>query len=171
MTAVHTSLKEWFKAHPSEEKYFAYSSFMMQMNFFNSVIPQLFTKSYEEAKAFIAKSKVVGEHTSKSIHLPVVLFHLNDNTTMVVRNNFTNWKVSINSEEEIICDFMELFDPQEKEKSVYCEGFHWQDVYGPYSENKKQFTLNLDSTYDFYTFLYILQNHFKQKAHLKSMFV
>jgi hypothetical protein len=167
MTFIHVPLKDWIKANRCEEGMYAYNSYWMQINFFNSVIPQLFTKTYEAGEQFLASAKVIGEHTSKSVKLPVVLFKLEPTTVMIVRNNFMNWKVSIFSDEDIDCDFMGLFDPNEQEKAVYCEGFSRRDVYGPYAISKKEFTLNLDSTYDFYTFLYILQNFYKQKE-LKS---
>jgi hypothetical protein len=171
MTFIHVPLKNWIKANRCEVTMFEYNSYLMQINFFNSVIPGLFTTSYEASQEFLAASKVIGEHTSKSVNLPVVLFKLKPTTVMIVRNNFMNWKISISGDEDINCDFMGLFDPNEQEKSVYCEGFHNKDVFGPYALSKKEFTLSLDSTYDFYTFLYILQNYYKQRANLKSMFV
>jgi hypothetical protein len=155
-------LKDWIKMNRSDESYFAYNSFINQINFLNSIIPSLFTSGYEESQKFLETSMVIGEHMSKSIKLPVVQFKLSDNTHMIVRNNFMNWKISIQSDFDIDCDFMGLFDPNEKEKSVYCEGFKDSNVLGPYCENKKEFTLSIDSTYDFYTFLYLLQNFMKK---------
>jgi len=62
---------------------------------------------------------------------------------MILRNNFHNWKISIDSENEINVDFMELFEKDETINPIYCEGFSKEQVFKSYNNNKKQFTIEI----------------------------
>ena len=76
---------------------------------------------------------------------------------MILRNNFYDWKVSVDSKIPINIDFLNLFDTKEKIHSVYCEGFKEEQVFGCYEENKNQFSFSLSDDFKLYTFLFLLK--------------
>jgi hypothetical protein len=87
-------------------------------------------------------TNVIGTHTSKSIKLPVVEFML-PRVRLVMRDNFYNWTISVQSDEPLHIDVCDLFDPSIEHSSVYCEGFNEGDVFGSYNSNKREFTVQL----------------------------
>ena len=54
---------------------------------------------------------------------------------------------------------MGLFNPTEEITSVYCEGFPKDKVYGSYEQSHSQFTIEIGSDYDLYTFIFLLKNY------------
>lgn len=115
-------------------------------------------KSFEEnakiQEEFVPS--VVGEHYSKSVILPVMEMDLSKiGLKIVLRCNFYNWCISVESENEIDCDFMGLIT----DESGCFEGFPRDRIYEGYSKtNNKNFSLTLRGRYDVYTFMYILRN-------------
>ena len=107
---------------------------------------------------------VINTHMSKSILLPVYKINLKKhNLSMIIRNNFYNWKVSVISEKEIDVDFMGLFKKNKNIHSVYCEGFEKNQVFGCFKNNKKQFTVEIDDRNRLFTFMYLLNNYLKRR--------
>lgn len=101
---------------------------------------------------------VIGTHISKSVKLPVMEIDLSDKLgiKIVLRNNFYDWCISVESENEIDCNWLRLINPTNK---GYFEGFPRDRIYSPYSEtNRKNFSVVLNGEYEVYTFMYILKN-------------
>lgn len=117
-------------------------------------LPYLLASDYEQFKNITIN--VIGTHKSKSITLPVYEVNLpHIGIKLIMRNNFFDWKVSIISDTDIEIKNYDLFKDR-KIEPVYCEGFKKEQVFGPYSENKKQFTIEIEDTYKLITFLYII---------------
>ena len=103
---------------------------------------------------------VISTHVSKSITLPVYKIELTDGTEIIMRENFYDWKVSVKSSKELNFPTKYLFsyDINVPISPCYCEGFDDSWVYEPYSKNKKNFTVELSSNYDLYTFMFLILN-------------
>ena len=103
---------------------------------------------------------VISTHYSKSVKLPVFQINLEKyGIELVLRYNFYNWTISVKSDKPLNFDYMGLFNPTEKILSVYCEGFPKDKVYGSYEQNHSQFTIQIESRYDLYTFIFLLKNY------------
>ena len=100
---------------------------------------------------------VIGTHRSKSVLLPVMEMDLSKiGLKIILRCNFYDWCISVESEKDIDCDFMGLITDQKG----YFEGFPKDRIYDKYSEtNKKNFSLCLSDNYDVYTFIFLLRNY------------
>lgn len=159
MTATQEAgmqLQEWANAHQPAETLIYKDSYWDQIIFVRDKIAGLLAKTYEEYKVIQASMKVISEHTSKSVRLPVFRVELADGTAFTMRYNFYNWKVSVISPRNVKADFMGLFNPNERIHEVYCEGFPKGLVYGPYAENKRQFTIELPpGNYHLFMFFWI----------------
>lgn len=166
---IGMQLEEWASIHRPTENLMYKDGYWDQINFVNNRIEAIFGKNYEERKEIANNIRVISEHTSKSVLLPVYHVKLVDGINLTMRCNFHNWIVSVKSPRVIKADFMNLCNPNKQIKSVYCEGFPEKLVYGPYSQNKKQFTVELtDSKYHLFTFLWILAHRKQAKKQKKE---
>lgn len=157
-THLPVDLTAWKRVHDVPETRIWRDQFHNQMHFIGYIIDALIRKDYEDFKD--NSVMVISTHRSKSIDLPVYQIDLEKyGVEMILRDNYYNWKVSVNSKKPLDCDFMGIFDPDEKWSSLYCEGFPYDKVYGSYNENHSQFTVELTSKYDLYTFFIILKNY------------
>lgn len=103
---------------------------------------------------------VISTHYSKSVKLPVFQINLEKyGIEMVLRYNFYDWKISVKSDKPLDFDYMGLFNPKEEIASVYCEGFPKDKVYVSYEQSHSQFTIEIGSHYDLYTFIFLLKNY------------
>lgn len=110
--------------------------------------------------------RVISTHISKSITLPVVEFDRKDiGVRITLRNNFYNWKLSIESEKPIEAEFgywAHTSPPIEPDytgnplASCYFEGFPSDRIFGYYSENNKKFSLEIGGKYDLMMVLHTL---------------
>lgn len=107
---------------------------------------------------------VVSTHTSKSISLPVYWFVLNNGVKVICRNNFYDWKVSVELPvpfglENIIP--LDIISNKENISSCYCEGFKKNWVYETYQPNnltQTKFTIEISDDYKFYLLMYVLSH-------------
>lgn len=76
-----------------------------------------------------------------------------------MRDNFYDWKISVNSEFEILAEFLNIFREDKKISSCYCEGFENEWIYNSYSENKKQFTIEISSNEFLFMFFWIIKEY------------
>lgn len=134
-----------------------------QLCFVRDEINPLLRSSYKEWVE--NEPLVISTHRSKSVLLPVYQIKLEKyGIEMILRNNFYDWKVSIKSEKTLSFDFMGLFDTKKEINAVYCEGFPKDKVYGSFEKNSSQFTIEIDSNYELYTFFFLLKNYLGIKA-------
>lgn len=116
---------------------------------------------------------VVGEHTSKSVRLPVYLLERPDlGFKMVARYNFYDWNISVQSEKPITAGLQGFVTdyPNEANREKYKDGYdghgywgylYWQGFpdeykFGPWVENPRQFSTYVGSDYRLYTLLFLL---------------
>ncbi len=151
-----TLLSDWVDKHRPPETLFYASGYRDQILFVARAIPAILAKTDEEFEIINANIKVISEHTSKSVLLPVFRVELADGTAFTMRCNFYDWKVSVESPRDVEADFMGLFRSNERISEAYCEGFPENLVYGSYAENNRQFTIELPSSNNFlFTFFWI----------------
>ena len=164
MNATAQPLQAWAdKNDPSKTNLIWKDGFWDQIIFVRDMIPGLAYSAYDHDYAItdgIVKSiGVISTHTSKSLLLPVYHMTMPNGDVFVMRYNFYDWKVSVNSDSEFAADFMDLFDSTAEIHDCYCEGFPTEWVYGSYAANKKQFTIELRSgMYEIYVFFRIYFN-------------
>lgn len=149
-------LGQWVRENQPEEKMIWKSAFHDQMNFLLNVLPEAIASSLQEKEAIEMSMHVISTHMSKSIILPVVQINLRDGTIILLRNNFQDWKVSINSPKDLYFNPMDTFDPEKKVDSVYCEGFPWEMVFESYSQDKRRFTFEISDNYALFTCFWII---------------
>ncbi len=129
-----------------------------QLCFIRDVICDLLSSSYEEYQKNMPM--VISTHYSKSVKLPVYCIKLKKyNIEIILRYNFYNWIISINSKKPLDFDYMNLFDPDDVINAVYCEGFPKSKVYGSYNQDHCKFTIELSNNYEVYVLFYLLKNY------------
>lgn len=99
--------------------------------------------------------EVISTHSSKSVPLPVYLIEV-PGLRLVMRNNFYDWKVSVESDRPVEDVFHGLVRHGEEIHKVYCEGFQSEWVYGPYTPGAQKFTVSLGGDHELWAFLYLL---------------
>ena len=103
---------------------------------------------------------VISYHYSKSVKLPVFQITLEKyGIEIVLRYNFYDWKISIKSDKSLDFDYMGLFNPTKEISYLDCLGFPINKVYGSYMQSHSQFTIEIGSHYDLYTFIFLLKNY------------
>lgn len=123
--------------------------------------PLLFATYKEQEKN---PPMVISTHTSKSVLLPVYqIFLKHYGTEIILRNNFYDWKVSINSTKSLDFDNLGIFNIHEEIFPGFCEGFPKEKIYGSYSKNHSKFTFEIRSDYNLYTFIFLLRHYLKIK--------
>jgi len=138
-----------------------------QIKFIRDYVPRIFLPKediniYEKYMLIQESIMVISTHFSKSIELPVYRFIIKD-VTFVVRYNFYNWKISIDSPFDINADFMNIFNSDINHNQIYCEGFPPDLIFKSFSESKKRFTIELSDNYKVYTFFWIFNNYIREK--------
>lgn len=116
---------------------------------------------------------VIGEHTSKSVRLPVYSLERPDlGLQVVLRDNYHDWNVSIVSETPIEADLrgFELDYARKEDRDRYPDGYRaggsWgycffqgfprEVQFGPYRENPRKFSLCVGDNYQVYTLLWLV---------------
>lgn len=159
-------LSEWWPNNNPSEELMWRSGYEHQCHYVGRVIAYLFASDcYSHGSrlgdidrdAIDNASWVISTHTSKSVTLPVFkLVHPTRGLELIMRYNFFDWKVSVISDTPVQDNFFGLFDPTLKINAVYCEGFDQAWVFGSYTENPKQFTIELGGDHMLYTFIWLL---------------
>lgn len=152
-------LQQWaIDNEPSKEMYF-YDGYWHQIMLVRDQFTSLVFGSRMEGEG---NRTVIGTHLSKSILLPVYQMVVEElGLTLVLRCNFHDWKVSVISEMPIICDFMKLFNPNDKWSTHYCEGFRSEHILPSYTESNTGFTVELANDFTLHTFLWVLMHHLR----------
>lgn len=114
---------------------------------------------------------VVSTHYSKSCELPVYFITMRNGVKLIMRNNFYDWKVSVETPDNqpalpanyLPKDLMSLKMTDGKPQKIpqcYLEGFKKQWCYGGYDpENTaRKFTIEVPSKYSLYVIIYLLKH-------------
>jgi hypothetical protein len=144
-----TQIQEWINANGPPEKMLWAGAFAQQVCFLRDDVSRALGMSYEDVKG--PRVSVIGTHKSKSILLPVVRYVIN-HAALVVRGNFHDFKVSVDSDKALRIDHRGLFTPTEEHADCYCEGFPEGLVFGSYASSLRRFTVSLGSEYALWTF-------------------
>lgn len=146
-------LQAWFMGNKPGENMVYKEAAEKQIMFVRDEFFSFFTEK------MIKKIEVISTHTSKSITLPVYHVVLMDGFELIMRGNFHDWKISINSPMPIELPEKLLSNSTlsgEKIHSCYCEGFSKEWIWDSYMTNKQKFTIEIGaSLYDLHTFLFI----------------
>jgi len=155
---MNVNLTEWVEDNIPEYEMLYKNAFMDQLHFLEFRIKDMLLYGYKIRDKY-DNIVVISEHTSKSIKLPVVKIQTID-FNIIIRANFYDWKISIESKEPINIDFKKykLFDTSEKINPAYCEGFKDEWVYDCFDNNKSKFTLEISDHYNVWVFFYLLKN-------------
>jgi len=147
-------LQRWFMAHIPKEEMFYAKSLEHQVMFVRDTITGLLSRSQLDYKRL---PRVISTHTSKSVKLPVYYFDAVW-AKLILRCNFYDWKVSVESKVgPLALDLDGLCGIEKPIPHCYCEGFMSEWVFSAYKENSSKFTVELGRDYDLYTFLFLLR--------------
>ena len=148
----------WIQVNEPDENLIYAKGLGDQVCFVRDRLCQLLRSTYEERRD--NPPLVISTHYSKSVKLPVFQINLEKyGIEMVLRYNFYDWKISVKSDKPLDFDYMGLFNPTEEISYLYCEGFPRDKVYGSYEQSHSQFTIEIGSHYDLYTFIFLLKNY------------
>lgn len=148
----------WIRVNKPDENLIYAKGLGDQVCFVRDTLCRLLRSTYEEWRD--NPPLVISTHYSKSVKLPVFQINMEKyGIEMVLWYNFYDWKISIKSDKPLDFDYMGLFNPTEKISSVYCEVFSKDKVYGSYEQSHSQFTIEIVSRYDLYTFIFLLKNY------------
>lgn len=163
---TETPLQKWISEQVVGDEMLWKGAWGRQLEFFRDRITNLFCVGidYDDREGI---ATVISTHRSKSIILPVLKLHRGDlGLTMVFRNNFYNWKMSVISEIPIVADFGGLFHttpPVEPDYTgneladVYFEGFPSKYIFSYYEpSDKKTWSAEIGSDYGLWTTIFIL---------------
>jgi len=118
---------------------------------------------------------VVNTHFSKSCKLPVYYFELKNGIKVILRDNFHDWKLSVETPadqpnlpvnylpEDCICGYKEN---GKYSKIDFVEGFKDEWIYGPYDpENPaKKFTIEVAEEYALYVIMHYLKHAYPDRV-------
>ena len=149
-------LLTWCRVNEPEDKMLWKEGYWEQIMFIRDTIMDLLSDSYEEFKS--NPVLVISTHRSKSIVLPVYQINYKG-IKMIIRNNFYDWKVTVDSKVQLNFDMMSLFNIKKRINSTLCEGFKYNQVFDSYENNKNKFTFEIEDQYKLYTFMYLLKNY------------
>jgi hypothetical protein len=151
-------LTAWIRVNEPDKNLIFRDKLREQICFVRDELYPLLVADYSEMRD--NPVMVISTHISKSVILPVYQFNLKKyGIEIVLRNNFFNWIISVNSEKPVKCNFMGLFDLGKEIPYYYCEGFPREKVYGSYKKDHRKFTFEVISFHDVYVFCYLLRNY------------
>ena len=153
-----SKLQAWLVCNiPSEEMVFRDAA-LAQVRFIRDEAVNMF-------KDLLNDLTVGSTHMSKSIILPVYRLQLLGGVTLIMRGNFHNWKVSVESSKASLAGLNgNIFTNSEPIHPVYCEGFTADQVFGTFAQDPNKFTAELDTDKDLYTFFFLLKEELKKQS-------
>lgn len=154
-----------------------------QTIFVRDKISTILARNSEEYRSIVT---VVGEHTSKSVKLPVYKI-TTDAFDLIMRCNFYDWKVSVFSKRgPLKLDLVDLISRERTDESEckyedqkrdvlrgrifpgYCEGFADEWVLPYYAVNQERFTVEVRNHYSLYTLIWLLRRQCAADFKLKD---
>lgn len=149
-------LQGWFEAqgfYEDKKDFFFYNAASKQIIFVRDRLIQPLYGTYAERDS--NPPVVISTHHSKSMTLPVYQFRL-AGVTITLRDNFHDWKISVQSDRPIVDNFGSLIKRGEDISSVYFEGFPKELCFPGFAPGAKEFSIELWDDYEVYTFCFLL---------------
>lgn len=151
----------WVRVNSPSEQMVYKEAFSNQIVFARDKLTRTFFKDFDDR--INNPVMIISTHTSKSIKLPVYEINVKHlGLRLILRDNFHDWKISIESEKPLNYDFMGIIKEDEEINPIYCEGFDESWVYGSFKNNKNKFTIEIYDNYMLYTFMYLLNNYLEE---------
>ena len=160
------NLQKWINEQTIGDEMLWKGSWGRQVEFVRDSVTGLFCADldYEDKKDVVT---VISTHRSKSIVLPVYKLCREDiGLTLILRNNFFNWKMSVISEKPLDVNFDGLCyttPPIEPDytgdhlANCYFEGFPPEYIFGYYStSDKKKFSVEIWSDNALWTAVFLI---------------
>lgn len=160
------NLQDWINEQTISDEMLWKGAWGRQVEFVRDRITGLFCADlhYDERKNI---TTVISTHRSKSIILPVYKLHRADiGLTLILRDNFYNWKMSVISEKPLEVNFDGLCHttpPVEPDytgdylASCYFEGFPPEYIFGYYSQSdKKKFSAEIGGDSALWTAVFLI---------------
>jgi len=151
----------WIRVNTPDENLIYKSGLGKQVHMIRDLIMRniFYDRGGDDLSAYRAfQPNVVGTHCSKSVLLPVMEINLQKyDIILTLRNNFYNWNISVESENEVLMDHKGIINDDSYDY-CFCEGFDLKKKFGKYEDNKKQFTICIVDDYSLYTFMYLLKD-------------
>lgn len=142
-----TPIQEWMNANFPPDTVFAARAAVNQMMYFRDDLHEALCCGSHPA---LVRVSVVGQHTSKSTVLPVVLYE-RDDMQVLVRDNYYNIAISVKRKRAN--GTLKMVDSCCFKFNGIAEGFPREWIFGDYRENRRQFTVTTHSRYAAYTLL------------------
>jgi len=160
MDDMNIPLQEWISTNIPEKKMYWKDSWSQQVQFVRDVIPRLLCNPNGSDYMTVRDNiTVISTHMSKSIDLPVYCIKANGDK-FIMRNNFFDWKVSVETHNIHNIDFEKLGvinKTSTQIHQVYCEGFKDEWVYKPYDEDKWKYTIEINDDFKLKLFFWLIQ--------------
>lgn len=150
------TLSEWARHYesansgtPRKGNYWTHVKFIdRQLNF-------MFHPREQDYTAFPVR--VLNTHTARRYKLPVCSLDVPGKIRAVLRYDFENWAISVDSWLRVPDNFFDLFDRGRQERLEDCSGFTTGWMFEPYATDPRRFTLRFSGDYyRMYTFWYLL---------------
>lgn len=160
MSITYPTLFDWLAIAitDADKTKIYYEAWLAQIMFVRDSIGTLFSTNAEEYRSII---KVVEVHTSKSTKLPVYHFEYKG-VKFWFRGNYYNWNISVDGRVkgfDLNCPLIKYTNYD----YCYCEGME-KHKFPPPEEDKRRYTMCLDTNYELYTFLRYLRWVINEKA-------
>jgi len=110
---------------------------------------------------------VVATHMSKSCLLPVYFLSYKG-LQLIIRDNFYNWKLSVNSPIDLDLDTDLFIKESEDISTLYCEGFKDEWVFGTYAKDHSKFTIELHNKYHVFALVHQIKSQYAKKLGIKN---
>ncbi len=174
---IPNELQVWFMAHQAEDDLLWKKSSESQIMFVRDRVKRIFSERYEvpnpharsgtSMEWFRALCLVRGTHTSKSVLLPVYEFDL-PYVRLTMRDNFYNWKLSVESRVGPVQDTfgnLILEGRNEDVPSIYCEGMEGIGrTFPSLTTSPERFTIEIYNDYSLWTCCWLLHQQLRPKA-------
>lgn len=156
--AASPTLPEWYEANSAavlDTDLLWKGGWKAQISFIAHTIHMLLVSQFDDRKE--RPVEVISRHISKSCWLPVYRIVADSGVEIVMRGNFHNWIVSVSSPVDIPDVFFGLFDPKQELPLQWCEGFNRDWLFGSWSDNPREFTVEVGySPEKLYTLLFLI---------------
>lgn len=126
-----------------------------QVLFARDVLPGAIYRSNAERGENPAR--VIGEHRSKSVLLPVYYFRAPYGVEYVLRENFYFWNVSVLSERMVPTYGLETLFNLRLTDYCFFEGFPHEWKFGPYVDDPRRFSFYTPGNHRLWTALYLIR--------------